>query len=568
MKKIYIIIALVLLGFSQTVCAQNMYWIHPSSNIFGPESAVTVVHSNGYVYYFQTGKANSSSWGLSVAELDPYHLSSTGSSSAFDLYQNQVSYQFILQGGFEDFNGDFFLYGYDKSFNDCPAFCIVSGDLQTFHYFCLNATGNNNVSFTQGCWGKDYQHATFYILVRSDGRLCAIDPSNPTNPTNVEPDVNKRYTDILWDNLHDCFIAAGSNCNGATCSMAPFLQVFTYDLSTQVFFTEFSYNANITVNGLEEGKALHTIVDQENLILYQDLNYLDYDYIWLTKIKDYWSQPNYSLVQSKFFIIPVGKLHAIDMVYDKYHDRLNFLGELNICTELTTILAQVKAFTLSGMKIGQLDGGMTVSLCWDTLPASAIYPLSQYIYGSNLTMRNLAVNYNSPCVPVLISGTNGTTHSVLSEVGDISLSLCDKSLIPTEMFATPFLSNDNINPSYFSDNSQSFAIYQINETLSQYDICKDPYACSQQTKEDTLKSKDRDYSTALQMAILEDYGVFVCEGFEGDIQCALYDMAGKLIQQCITVNGKRNMLDNTTGIYLLRATDAIGNRVVKKVFIP
>lgn len=259
MKKFYIIIALVLLGFAQTISAQNMYRNYQSFWVPNPESSVSVVHSNGYVYYFQIGKASSSPWVLSVAELDPSHLSSTGSSNAFDLYQNQVSYQFILQGGFEDFNGDFFLYGYDKSFNDCPAFCIVSGDLQTFNYFCLNATGNNNVSFTQGCWGKDYQHATFYILVRSDGQLCAIDPVNLSNPTNIKPDVNKRYTDILWDDLHDRFIAAGSNCNGNTCSMAPFLQVFSYDISAQVFVNEFSYKANITVNGLEDLKEISTL---------------------------------------------------------------------------------------------------------------------------------------------------------------------------------------------------------------------------------------------------------------------------------------------------------------------
>lgn len=414
MKKLYIVTAIVLWCFAKVVEAQNMYRNYQSTAVQKPESAVSVVHSNGYVYYFQTGKASSSPWGLSVAELDPNHLSSTGISSTYVLYQNQVSYQFILQGGFEDFNGDFFLYGYDKSFHDCPAFCIVSGDLQTFKYFCLNSTGNNNVSFTQGCWGEDcILGMEFYMLVRSDGQLCAVATSNPTNPTNVKPDVNKRYTDILWDDLHGCFIAAGSNCNGISCSMAPFLQVFTYDLSAQVFVTGFSYKANITVNGLEEGKALHAIVDQDHLVLYQDLNYLDYDYIWLTKIKDYWNS-NYGVVQSSFSVIPVGKLHAIDMVYDKYHDRLNFLGELNICTGLTTFLAQVDASTLSGMKIGQLDGGMAVSSCWDALPLLSGYPQSQYIYGSNLTMRNLTVNINSPCVPVLISGTNGTTHSVLS----------------------------------------------------------------------------------------------------------------------------------------------------------
>jgi hypothetical protein len=562
MKKLHITIVLFLWCFAQVAEAQNMYRNYLSSYVTKPESAVSVVHSNGYVYYFQSQRGY-----LSVSEQDSYYLNPTGNDNAFDLTQNATIPDFILQGGFEDFNGDFFLFGYDKSFNDCPAFGIVSADLQTFQYFYLNTTGNNKVSFTQGCWGKDYQHATFYMLVRSDGQLCAIDPANFLNLSLISPGPEKRYTDILWDEMHNCFVAAGSNCNGATCLMAPFLQVFTYDLSAQVFVTEFSYKVTIPVNGLEEGKALHAITDQEQLILYQDLSYLDYDFIWLTRINDYWNN-NYVVDQSNFFVIPVGKLHAIDMVYNQYHDQLNFLGELNLCTELTTILAQVDATALSGMKIGQLDGGMAVSSCWDALPSLSGYPPSQYIYGSNLTMRNLAVNVNSSCVPVLVSGTNGTTHSVLSEVIDIKLSLCDKSLISTELPAIPVQSNDYVYYSYLPDSCQFPVIYQVNETVSQYFICLDPYSCSKQTKEDTLKSKNRDYSTASQKVILEDYGVFVCEGFEGDIQCALFDMAGKLIQQCITVNGKRNMIDNTTGFYLLKATDAIGNWVVKKVFIP
>ena len=564
MKKLHITIVLFLWCFAQVAEAQNMYRNYLSSYVTKPESAVSVVHSNGYVYYFQSQRGY-----LSVSEQDSYYLNPTGNENAFDLTQNVTIPDFILQGGFEDFNGDFFLFGYDKSFNDCPAFGIVSADLQTFQYFYLNTTGNNKVSFTQGCWGKDCTSGLVcYMLVRSDGQLCAINPANLINLSLISPGSEKRYTDILWDEMHNCFVAAGSNCNGNSCSNSPFVHVFCFQFTNtggQVN-TIAIYKANIPVNGLEEGKALHAITDQEQLILYQDLSYLDYDFIWLTRINDYWNN-NYGVDQSNFFVIPVGKLHAIDMVYDQYHDQLNFLGELNLCTELTTILAQVDATALSGMKIGQLDGGMAVSSCWDTLPSLSGYPSSQYIYGSNLTMRNLAVNVNSSCVPVLVSGTNGTIHSVLSEVIDIKLSLCDKSLIPTELSAFPVLSNDNINLSYLPDNCQYPIIYQVNETVSQYFICLDPYSCSKQTKEDTSKSKSRDYSRTSQKVVLEDYGVFVCEGFEGDIHFIVYDIVGKVQHEGFTRNGEHNSYKVSNGIYLLKIEDTSGNMLVKKVVL-
>ena len=51
MKKFYIIIALVLWGIAHVTEAQNMYRNYLSNAVLRPNSAVSVVHSNGKVYF-------------------------------------------------------------------------------------------------------------------------------------------------------------------------------------------------------------------------------------------------------------------------------------------------------------------------------------------------------------------------------------------------------------------------------------------------------------------------------------------------------------------------------------
>jgi len=85
---------------------------------------------------------------------------------------------FLLQGGFESFDGHMVLYGYDKNYNDCPAFGIMDSTLQSFDYYILNDLNNNNVSFIDGCCGMDANGSDVdYLFVRDDGIISAIQPA-------------------------------------------------------------------------------------------------------------------------------------------------------------------------------------------------------------------------------------------------------------------------------------------------------------------------------------------------------------------------------------------------------
>ncbi len=102
MKQLHITIALVLWGFAQTAGAQNMYRNYQSSNVGRPTSAVSVVHSNGNIYFFQADEYGM----LSATEIDPLSMLPTGNASYFVVQQN--SSLFICEG----FEGviQYFLY--------------------------------------------------------------------------------------------------------------------------------------------------------------------------------------------------------------------------------------------------------------------------------------------------------------------------------------------------------------------------------------------------------------------------------------------------------------------------
>lgn len=119
----------LLLALALGVRAQNQYWTYQSQNSINPTSTVSIVHSNQHVYYFQEDVINST---LSVTEIDPITMMPAGVDKFFSGIQNLT-----LEGGFEDVNGDFVLYGYrDMGGNqERPFYAIIDQLLNFFKYY-------------------------------------------------------------------------------------------------------------------------------------------------------------------------------------------------------------------------------------------------------------------------------------------------------------------------------------------------------------------------------------------------------------------------------------------------
>lgn len=336
-----------------------------------------------------------------------------------------------------------------------------------------------------------------------------------------------------------------------------------YDLCDHLY-----YNSN-------EYKSLHVQVDKDNLILYHDLRHIVidptfppvdtisfvHDIIWLTRIKNFWDNNLASVEESLFYELPNCKLSAKDMLYDPYNKRLNFLGYINHCQDgLTHLLAQVDPYTLSsGIKIGQL-GAMFMG---DTCHNYQI-PFIDFYYNS-LNLSNLMLNTKNPCHPVLIAGVCDE-GSILTETYDIFLSKCDTDMWHKDMIANPTMKPYSFVFSYSLDTFHLAIANGIQENVMVNILCNEPDACSHQVSGKVLQLFLTNDSM-LARIIMESNYQFVCEGFEGKIQFFLYDIAGKLLQRGITYNGEQNLLRISNGIYLLKAMDASGSHVLKKIVV-
>jgi len=570
MKKTYFIISLFLWSCAQTVNAQNVYRRYASNIVSRPTSAVSVVHSNGFVYFFQADNNGN----LDVTEIDPLSMNPTGNAKYYQLTMQNVLFNLLsLNDVFEDAAGKFVLLGdiqyYDILQNEAhqhPAHIIITSDLSTCRvYYDINTIG----SYTVGCDGNDQTMGETYVLLHGN-KIVVVEPASPTNVYQLElnPNTNPNdyYTDISWDDAHNWFIATGEARDVFLGINDPFVEVFhLFNYSTITPIATYCV-LNQSYSKASEYKSLHARIDDENLVLYNDLrrynNPYQYDIIWLTRIRNYWNSITATIPDSWFYELANSKLLAKDMIYDPFNERIDLLGEFNKCIDGTIqLLTQVNPFNLcSGLKIGQLGAGFTGGSCPnDQLPSVN--------FGHNdLKMFNLTLNKFNPCWPVLIAGT-GMKSSILTETYDISYLKCDKPMVHTDTKATPIIYPYTLyTSSPLQTNIQQYTISGINENILHGILCDVDDACSHQFDEKKSQhSLTNDLSTV--SIVLEANHHFICNGFEDEIQYSLYDVAGKLLQQGITHNGEQNPLRMSNGIYLLKATDATGNQVVKKIVV-
>lgn len=564
MKKLHITIALVLWGFAQVAEAQNMYRNYLSNAVVRPYSAVSVVHSNGYVYFFQSDTHNHM---LSVTEIDPYSMLPTGNN-----YYVPTSFGFVLNGVFEGFNGEMVLFGYDRNnstWNWYPAVMVVNNDFSNSYLYVCNITES---PFVSGSSGYDINGEKIYALVADNGRLYATNVANPTLfrefTANSNFPFSDFYSDISWDADNGMFIASGSAMPTNHDHLHPFVEMLKLNIpplaqNTASVSNVYSYILdNIAYEKVTEHRALHVKLRKDDLLLYRDLqedyNYLVHDIIWMTRINNYWNS-SASISESYYYLLPDAKLTAKDLIYDFKNNRANLLCVFNHCVEgLTQLLAQADPYSLSsGLDVGQLGGAFVNTYC-----TSLQYPYAN-IYYTDLDMRNLAYNHYNACFPVLIAGVNGK-ESVLTETYDISASSCDKPLEVIDIVGNPYIKPYPISNNFVNVTFLPYSFPPISDNVQINIICDESAACSHQYGGKSIQ-EPKNQEESIAKVVFEHNLQFFCEGFKGSVRYNLYDMAGKLLQEGIIQNEERKTLNVSAGVYLLKTNDAVGNHVVKKI---
>ena len=558
MKKIFTLF-LVLLSLALGAEAQNQYYNYASSYVTQPTSVACITHSDHAAYFFQTEHTHT----ISVAKINAVSMQLAPSSHQTYAFSDSIT----LVGGFEDFNLDFVLYGSIDSTNwSRPSLYIMdyAGLPNSVHKNIVFRNNPNINSFLDGCRGLDVNQVKVYMFVCDNGMLCAYHSNNLPHPIILVPDSGKIYTDISWDEAHQCFIASGSFPTPPNNNPGLFVDVFSLDIQSALSggsaLTHLvSYNLfNYYVNGVSEYKSLHTKIDNNHLVVYRDLREEYYDAIWLTRIKNYWTSSR-SVVDSRFFYIPAHKLSAFDMIYDSVNNRLNFLGEMNYCKEGPTyFLSQVNPYTLSNMMSGQL--GANFASISSLLSMAGPW---QYFYASDLFAKKLVLNYHNPCSSVLIPGiVNG--QSFLTETYDISQSVCD---IPMQVWETsdyPTLTPTTIHETFTID---TVLLNEISATIDPHTaniLCDDPEACSNWNQGRNVRSEIVVTNMNPDIILHEPTG-FTCEYFMGTIHFFVTDMAGKMLKSGKTHNGEKVSLYGFRGVLLIHAVDENGQEKVKKV---
>ena len=516
MKKSFNL-SIALLALSLCAAAQNQYWNYQSQNyVTNPTSAVSIVHSNGYVYYFQADAFTYSNYtNLSVSEIDPISMLPTGINKGRSIYSGLT-----LEGGFEDVNGDFVLYGYrDMGGSQRHPFYMVIDQNYDFNFFWHD---NNPIGrFVRGCSGFDAYNDPVYVFVMDNGKLFVAEPLSGNHNYRVTHGNGYPYSDISWDSTHNFFIASGRHpAPLGQFSTGPFVDIMKANLQGAILNSDLALTSivqhniyNQTTIGDDEFKTLHTQIDNDHLLVYHDLRDGFVDIVWLTLVKNF-TTLNPTIVNSRFFLYPAHKLFALDMIYDDINNRVNLLTELMYCDEsaMPQQLAQVDPYTLTGMKVIQLDGGFG-----GNSPCPSMADPNIPIYATSLDMCRLSFNYHHQCGPVLVSGVVNSTRSVLSEASDVCLSTCDLPLTIWEVNTTPTISTFALNPTGLNANMNSPGSLSMQNDIVVYGVmCQDPNACSNQRAIRQGKMISVENPTKPKVSISGDYQ-YVCQGFDGEV---------------------------------------------------
>lgn len=556
MKKVILFLSILFIALCN-VFAQNAHWSYGLSSGTSASSAATVVRSNGTAYIAQTQTGTNT---IHLSEINPSTMTATGATCT---YVNASTYNNIfLNGGFEDFNGNIIVYGYCYNVVGYEYGYIAEIDPNNFFQIKHMESAMNN-RMISGCTGVDANGNVINVLVGSDGNLHVFFNGNEQREREYTGQYGY-YTDVVWDNTNYCFIASGSCYNNTALMMDPFISCFMYNAIAQQFIIIKEYAiSNNNISGWSEGKSLISIIDDNHLVLYQDLRKDNYDIIWMTLVKGFLSTTPVLQI-STHFLAPLHKLSSFDMLYDKYNNRLNLLGQFDYCSWSTSFIAQTDPFNLSYLNIGQISS-MYGNVSCNTLDV----PI-QSVIGNDVRLNNITLNPYNPCITTISTGiaknSFGTTP-YLTETYDITMSNCDMLFDVLRAHCFPSLYSIQTHPLPLSCSSSLPMNPVVNLITSHYNECPDAVYCAKSSELTNYEETKSCVISEGNRARIEEYaGTFVCFGFSGAVEYEILDVTGKRICFGKTVNGKPNPINlNQYGLYLLRCIDETGNYCVRKI---
>ncbi len=509
------------------VFAQNSHWEYRN---FHSTSAVTVVHSNGTAYLFQSDNSK-----ILVSEINPNNM--------LPLY---VDYDYsisnvVFQGGYEDFYGNIVVYG---DINNSPV--AVQYDVNTQQI--LNVAMDNNYSndsFINGCCGYDINGNVVNVFVlQNRGILVGFDWSGPIFSFEMANSKSEYITDVMWDYTNTCFAATGLRYG--TTGPSLFLLNLNYDISSGFIFTNPMLSWTMINPGYSnaEFRPCLELLPNSDIAVGQCVRNSQCDWIWLSTIN------GYSIVgNSSVFPMPFYKTSMLDMKFNGNLDQLVILGKItHPCGEVNYI-SQVDPYSLSGMVMAQVRGSMTYTHC--------LY--NQHILLSNdINLQKLEENSHG-CLRILATGTYAGNEAYVTEIYDIANSSCDIIDYPLEIQASRAPGNV-----FGGNNPYNLQFFQ-GPTLSQQNVIQEFWSCPDITCfKESPKFFLEAYTEKAAVEWIED-GLVEFIGFSGEITYRVYNMMGQCVVTGNAFNGTKRLQFPSNGLYVIKAEDKYGHVTTTKI---
>ncbi len=544
-----IVLLTLFIAFATAITGQNAHWEYQfssSGNPVAPTSAV-IVNSFGKIYLFQTDPA-----GIYVSLIDH----STMQPVAID-YELLQGYDFLLEGGYGDFNGNIVVYGsVDVGGVPVPISGRYDVSSHAFTSYFLDSAHPDD-HFINGCCGYDINgNGVNMLVLENTGQLVCVDWDHNSIDSLKITNFNGKISDVVWDAGNLRFAVAGSQESGYE---QLFLLEVQYNINsgfilqnTLAWYVDPSYNYG------ERRTCLEIISDSE-IIVGHCARTQQADGVWLSIVNSYTTVTN-----SVFFDMPSQKLFLLDMKYDDTRNQLALLFEmLHFCGRVN-IIAQVDPHSLSSMSAAEVRNNISPT------PPCAYNP--DPLYDNEIYLKKLELNYMPwSCARILASGVNKTGYfgqddAFVTETYKIAYSQCDYVFSPMETGASYTYSTASCLNSYHNYvYPPVFSPIPNPGSLNGYWSCPDLMPCSK----GVVESPKRLINEGNNVAKLEFEidGTLVFQSFSGEIFYGVYNALGQLVLSGHTFNENLWLDLPKAGFYVVKAEDKSGNVATKKIIV-
>lgn len=521
-KKIYLSIILAIfsiVGFSQI----SINTIYTTSTGEQKNEAITIYHSSGQLFHFE-----SSIWNLYVQKID----ASTGAINSIAYRLNVNQWGGMLCGGFEDQQGNIIIYG-----EQGVGGMIMKIDPSNFNILNVKNFYNIGRIIDGSCGEKNSGLITQsfnYSFLSNDGTFIISDLNFNISPYRFGIQ-NGDIQDISWNSITKKYMATG--VLGYNAFFVSFDCKDSYQ-NEVLFHNKFGFSGDLTT---QSGLVLHSLLNNGKIMIAKSGSISTSNYLSLSTHSIIMSPPYFSTIDA-FDRIKVrdGYFFNKSMIYNPSNNNLTLNSRIENDEYLFNII----------------DNGGTISCS------------QRYLSDVNININNLIYNPDDQLGGVnigtgILSHVNSYTNCGLFYIHNNFSTSCYSSpskVLKTSITPNTFQINEIVSP--LNNSCIVPNIYFINPVP----FFVLPHCSSYHTEIENQIFKEKLASNQNNSDIVLFNNVeFMLTGFNGNVNCQIFDITGKIVYSIISDNDLTNSIPNLSkGIYLLKAFDNKGNEKIIK----